>query len=107
MLDIWAKETIDSKFILDRKKKLDIKKETIKIVGLVLVISILLYSIITRYELKPSSEWVSLWGIIVAAIVTSLVGIYGVILTFRLTKDRELEKNLLKLKKIIPYIDLI
>lgn len=99
MFEIWAKETIDSKFILERKKKLDIKKEIIKIVGLVLVISILLYSIVNRYELKPSSEWVSLWGIIIAAIVTSLAGIYGVILTFRLAKDRELEKKFIEIEK--------
>lgn len=99
MFEIWAQETIDSKFILERKKNLNIQKEFFKIISLVLLISMLLYSIVNKYELKPSSEWLSLWGIIIAAIITSFAGIYGIILAFRLTKDRELEKNFIAIEK--------
>lgn len=99
MFEAWAKETIDSKFILERKDKINIKDEIYKISGLLLIMFILVYYIFNKYELKLSSEWVSLWGIIIAAVVTSCAGIYGVILTFRLAKDRELEKKFIAIEK--------
>lgn len=99
MFEAWAKETIDNQFILERKDKIDIKGEIYKIFCLLLIIIILVFYIINKYDLKLSSEWVSLWGIIIAAVVTSCAGIYGVILTFRLAKDRELEKKFIATEK--------